>query len=431
MTRRRIHRPEKDDPEAGLHQAAWTRRDALGIGAAAALGWTPLARSLALPAAVTGAPGEIIRSQPESATDLGFSAEGLDALARVFAEMLEEGLHPGSQLAVFRNGRLAIALAGGVDGPDGHPVTARTLFQIRSTTKILATLVMLMLHDRGRFSFDDPVAKHWPEFAANGKAEITIAQVMSHRAGIPDGPMIGPDQMGDREAVANAVAAMKPIWEPGTANGYHAATIGWICDELVWRWEGKPLHVVLEEEILKPLDIHDLYLGLPREEFPRMAKMVVDDQVRAAQQTRARFSDFVNTYEGVRLPLSWVMGVATAPALASVMNILAYEGTFAGHTFFSADTQALATTPTNAPGEVDLRLQQPIRWGLGFILGTTPDYYGAGSHPRAVGHAGGSASIAWADPDVRLTVAFLCNRMMSGSSKRYRRVGDAVYDALS
>jgi CubicO group peptidase (beta-lactamase class C family) len=298
-------------------------------------------------------------------------------------------------------------------------------------TKVLATLVMLIMHDRGRFSFDDPVAKHWPEFAANGKSEITIAQVMSHRAGIPDGPMIGPDQMGDREAVARAVAAMKPIWEPGTANGYHAATIGWVCDELVWRWEGKPLHVVLDEEILTPLGVTDLYLGLPREQYPRMAHMVVEESVRERQATRARFSDFINTYEGIRLPLSWVMGVATARALARVMNIPSHEGTFGGRTYYSAATQELASTPTNEPGVVDLRLQAETRWGIGFILGDTPNVYGSTPRPRVIGHAGGSATVAWADPELRLSVAFLCNRMMRGSSARYRRIGDAVYGALA
>jgi CubicO group peptidase (beta-lactamase class C family) len=382
-----------------------------------------------------------VEARSNAATEhLGFSPEGLVSLARLFEDLLSEGLHPGAQLAVFHNGEPVTELAGGVDGAAGDPVTAHTLFQIRSTTKALATLVMLMLHDRGRFAFDDPVAKHWPEFGAHGKETISIAHVLSHSAGIPDGPPIPLDKMGDRAAVTAAVAAMEPIWEPGTANGYHAASMGWIVDELVYRWEGRPLHEVLEAEILKPLGVCDVYLGLPREEYPRMAHMRVDDRTRARQTTRARFSDFINTWAGVRLPLSWVMGVATARGLAHVMNILAFEGTFGGHTFFSPETLKRASTPANGPGVIDRRLQAPVRWGLGLILGDTPDLYGTPPHPRAVGHAGGSACVAWADPDLRLSVAFLCNRMVSGaivgearaggSGERYRRVGDAVYAAL-
>jgi CubicO group peptidase (beta-lactamase class C family) len=370
------------------------------------------------------------------------SADGLDALAQVFEDMLEEGYHPGAQLAVFRNGKLAIELAGGVDGTAAaDPVTETTLFQMRSTTKLLGTLVMLMLHDRGVFSFDHPVAKHWPGFGANGKEKITIAQVMSHRAGIPDGPAVPAAYIGDRAAVVAAIEAMKPIWEPGTANGYHAATIGFIMDELVHRWTGRPLHEVLQAEILDPLGVKDVFLGLPRSEYPRMAHMVVQDRVRERQAARARTSDFINTYEGVRLPQSWVMGVATARGFAHLMSVLAYEGSFGGGTIFSPETLALASTPTNEPGTIDLRLQSPTRWGLGFILGDTPDIYGTPPHPRAVGHAGGSACVAWADPDQRLSVAFLCNHMVSGvivegkrvggSGERYRRIGDAVYGALS
>lgn len=374
----------------------------------------------------------IFRNQPAGVAErVGVDPKGLDQLARLFGAMLEEGLHPGAQLAVYREGELVIELAGGIDGPPGNPVTAETLFQIRSTTKALTTIVMLMLHDRGRFSFEDRVSKHWPKFGQNGKEEITIAQVMSHRAGIPDGPPIPAEKMGDREAVAAAVEAMKPIWPPGSANGYHAATIGWVCDELVYRWEKRSISQFLKAEVTQPLGINDLYLGLPEKEFPRMAKMVVEEQVRQQQAQRARFSDFINTYDGIKLPLAWVGGVATARDLAKLMNVPAYEGKWRNRTFFSKQTLKLASTPTNAAGVTDLRLQQPIRWGLGFILGDTPNIYGTPPHPRAVGHAGGGAVVAWADPDQRLAVAFLCNRMVTRSGpQRNREIGDLIYGAL-
>jgi CubicO group peptidase (beta-lactamase class C family) len=113
------------------------------------------------------------------------------------------------------------------------------------------------------------------------------------------------------------------------------------------------------------------------------------------------------------------------------MDLLAHDGAVGGRRFLSKESLALASTPTNPEGFVDLRLAHPVRWGLGFILGLTPDVYGTPPHPRAVGHAGGGASVAWADPDRRLAVAFLCNRMLGrGSWERYQRVGDAVYGAL-
>ena len=346
--------------------------------------------------------------------------------------MIKDGLHPGAQLCVYHRGEPVIELAGGLDSLRGRPVTTQTLYQIRSTTKALATIAMLMLYEKHRFAFEDPVAKHWPEFGTKGKQSITIAQVMSHSAGIPDGPLIPPDKMGDRSVIAAAVEAMEPIWTPGTANGYHAATFGWILDELVYRWEGRNISRFMDEAVIEPLGLKNIFIGLPPREFPRMAKMFVQGGVRERQDTRARFSDFLNTPAGMSLPLAWVGGVANARDLACLMNILAYEGTFASTTFFSKQTQEKATRPLNPPGTIDRRLQLPIRWGLGFMLGSTPRIYGDHLNPRVVGHAGGSASIAWADPDQKLSVAFLTNQMtdMNTAWERFRIIGNKVYECL-
>jgi CubicO group peptidase (beta-lactamase class C family) len=353
-------------------------------------------------------------------------------LTRSFEKMIKDGLHPGAQLCVYYQGEPVIELAGGLDSPGGRPVTDQTLYQIRSTTKALSTIAMLMLYEKHHFSFEDPVSKHWPEFASKGKQSITIAQIMSHSAGIPDGPMIPPDKMGDRKAVAAAVEALEPIWTPGTANGYHAATFGWVLDELVYRWEGRNISRFVAEEVIRPLGLKNIFIGLPPREFPRMAKMFVQEGVRERQDTRARFSDFLNTPEGMGLPLAWVGGVASARDLACLMNILAYEGTFSSKTFFTKQTQEKATRPQNPPEVNDRRLTLPVRWGLGFMLGTTPRIYGDRLNPRVVGHAGGSACIAWADPDLRLSVAFLNNKMvgMNIAFDRFREIGNKVYECL-
>jgi len=372
----------------------------------------------------------VIRVQSEDATaKLGANSKALDDLTSLFKRLIEEEWHPGAQLAVFRNGELVIELAGGHDAPSGHSITTDSLFQIRSTTKALAAMVMLRLHDQGLFSYEDPVSRHWPRFAQNGKQDITIAQVMSHSAGIPDGPLVSARQMADRAAVAEAVEAMKPIWPPGTANGYHAASYGWVIDELIYRWKRGNVAQVLREEFIEPLNISNLFLGLPKEHFPRMTAMVVEDRVREGQAARARFSDFVNTYEGVKLPLSWVMGVATARDLADLMNVLAFEGTFKSHSFFSKESQKAAGTPRNKAGEMDRRLGWPVRWGLGYILGDTPHIYGTPTHPQALGHAGGGAGVAWADPEQKLSVAFQCNKMLGGNRdwERYQKIGDQIY----
>jgi CubicO group peptidase (beta-lactamase class C family) len=357
----------------------------------------------------------------------------VNELIQLFQKMINDGLHPGAQLCVYYQGDLVIDLAGGLVSPGGQPVTSQTLYQIRSTTKALSTIALLMLYEKHRFAFEDPVAKYWPKFGSKGKQSITIANIMSHSAGIPDGPMIPPDKMGDRSAVAAAVEAMEPIWTPGTANGYHAATFGWVLDELVYLWEGRNISQFIDEEVIKPLGLKNIFIGLPPKEFPRMAKMFVEGGVRERQDTRARFSDFLNTPEGMGLPLAWVGGVATARDLAHLMTIPAYEGTYGSRIFFTKQTQEKATRPLNPPDTVDRRLTLPIRWGLGFMLGTTPRIYGDRLNPRVVGHAGGSACIAWADPDLKLSVAFLTNKMagMNTAFDRYREIGNKVYACFS
>jgi len=373
----------------------------------------------------------IIRNQSEDVENIAH-IDKLDELVGLFKEMMLEGLHPGSQLAAYRNGKLMIELAGGYIESGGPQVVPQTLYQMRSTTKALTAISMLMLYDRGHFAFEDPVMKHWPEFGANGKETITIAHIMSHRAGIPDGPMITARQMGNRVAIVKAVENMAPIWPPGTANGYHAASYGWVLDELVQRWDGRNVGQFIQEEVVQKLGLKDVFIGLPASEFPRMAKMIVDDGVRSRQPLRARFSDFLNTPEGIGLPLAWVGGMATAADLAHLMNILAFEGNFAATSFFKKETLTMASKPQNEPDAIDRRLRSKIHWGLGFMLGSTPGLVGNTPKPLVVGHAGGSATIAWADPAERLTTAFLCNTMidMSTAFERYRKLGNSIYACL-
>lgn len=353
-------------------------------------------------------------------------------LDRLMAAMIDEGLHPGAQLTVIRGDETIYAWHGGRIDEGGQAVTADTLYQIRSVTKALTTVVMLHLYDRGMYQFEDRIADHWPEFAANGKERITIAHIMSHSAGIPDGPDLRARDMGSRGAIRTAVEAMTPIWEPGTRHGYHASSMGFVLDELIQRWTGQNTATLLEELVLAPLDIDDLTIGLAPTRFDRMAKMAVDPQERQKRPGRAAFSDFVNTKQGIALPLNWVMGVATANALARLFRLIATGGEVDGTRIFEPATLEHAMEPRSPPGAKDERLNHPIVWGLGFILGGSSDIYGSGAHPRAVGHAGGGASMAYADPDRKLSVAFLCNRMLGrGSWERYRRVADAIDELVA
>jgi formylglycine-generating enzyme required for sulfatase activity len=320
-----------------------------------------------------------------------------------------------------------------VTGPGGDPVTFDTLYQIRSVTKILMMTVMMMYYDQGKLDFDDPIADYWPEFAKNGKESITIADVLSHRAGISFFTHLADRPRGiDRRVIARAIEGMTPDWKPGEKNGYHGVIIGMISDEIISRLEGKypPMGDILRREFFEPLGLKDIYLGLPPSEYPRMAKMTV---LSPQTEARKRTSDFLNWEEGIQIEQSWVGGVSTAKDLANFMNIFVYEGTYKGKRFFSKEVQELVSKPTNKAGEIDEVLMTPLRWGFGFFLGDSPYVFGTPPHPGALGHTGGSATVAWADPENKLAVAFLCNGMNNSREafERYRRVGDLVYGALN
>jgi len=383
--------------------------------------------SVSLPAGKRSIP--FYRHQPETVAETT-NAKALDRLADLFYDMLADGLHPGAQLAVFKDGKPVIHLGGGVLKPGGAAVTERTLFQIRSITKALTATVLLMLHDKGHFTFDDPISHHWPGFEKNGKGEITIGQLMSHRAGLTERAGLRMVDYENRAAIVKAMENLSPVWDPGTDNGYHASNAGWILDELILRWEGRSFAEIIRSDILKPLGIDNLFIGLSESDYPRMARMQVDGNLRQRQPARALFSDYLNRYALIRLQLSWVSGVANAVDLAQFFNILAFEGRYRGQTFFSGKTFQRASSSTTRPGAIDRVLLRHIQWGLGFILGSSPDIYGDPTHPHAIGHPGGGANVAWADPDLHLSAAFLCNAMLpqyTAWGQRYRQIGNAVY----
>jgi len=361
-----------------------------------------------------------------AATDL----PRFNKLIGAFDKMITDGLHQGAQLAVYKNGEPILIIAGGKDVRSGSPINEKSLFSIRSTTKALAALSMAILYERGLFKYDDPVVKYWPEFGRNAKESITIAHMMSHSAGIPQAPQVPITSWTNREAVARAIEGLKPIWVPGTKFGYHATTSGWVVDELAQRLARVNIADLLQKELTGPLGIRDVYLGLPDSEYARFCTMEVLGKTAA---NRVALSEFLNTSQGLKLPLAWGAGVATAQDLARLFNILAFEGTYGGRTFISGNTQALISKPLNPLGSEDVILHWPVRWGLGFINGETPSIYGTVSHPQAIGHAGGGANVAWADPQQHLSVAFLCNGMRTEGEEweRYRILGDLIYEAVS
>lgn len=183
----------------------------------------------------------------------------------------------GSSVSVYHEGEKVVDIWGGTRDWQGAPWEESTMVMSFSTTKGVASTCLHMCADRGLIDYDDKVAKHWPEFAQNGKEEITVRQVMCHEAGLHRlaDCVESAEMMRDWDAMVTAIEKMKPAYEPGTANGYHALSYGWLVGELVRRVSGKPIDQFIVDEIAAPLGEKGLYCGLPESERPRVAGLLL------------------------------------------------------------------------------------------------------------------------------------------------------------
>ncbi len=191
--------------------------------------------------------------------------QGLAKVEALFNAQISEGLHPGAGLAAYRNGSLVLDLWGGLaDADSGKPVSADTMFVMYSNSKALTAGCIYILWERGLLQWDDPVARHWPAFAQNGKEGITIRHILTHRGGIPETPAdIVANGWGDWDLVVRAMERVTPTTEPGAVIAYQQSTFGWVLGELVRRLDGRPIGQFLKDEITDPLSMNDVYMGLP------------------------------------------------------------------------------------------------------------------------------------------------------------------------
>jgi CubicO group peptidase (beta-lactamase class C family) len=366
-------------------------------------------------------------------------SEGLRAVEALFRQQIDEGLHPGASLAVYRHGRPVLELFGGLarlpahrtGSPagqrSGRPVTPETLFVLFSSTKPLSAVCLHILLERGRFELDDPVARYWPEFARNGKAAVTIRHVLTHSGGFPQNPpQLLPRKWGDWNAIVQAMEEIELIWEPGQDIGYHPLNFDWVVGELVRRIDGRPISRFLREEVTGPLGMEDTYLGLPPELEGRVACLYAMDN-EVDPQAVAAFNR-PDVHQAV-VPAGG--GISTARDLARFYAMLAAGGTLDGVRILSPESVERAIA-VQVEVRRDRSLGIPMRWALGFHLGgNRVDLFGYDTSPRAFGHGGHGSSVGWADPDLGLAVAIITNGLRSptGHALRVAALSTAIRKA--
>ena len=354
----------------------------------------------------------------------GVVIPGFESAREAFAEnFAREGDYQetGASFAAFHRGRCVVDLWGGfADSARTRTWTRDTLCNVWSATKGISATAAAILVDRGVFSYGDKVASLWPEFAENGKQDVTIAQLLSHQAGLPG--FVEPTSVEDQYDWAGCcgkLARQSPVWEPGTATSYHAMTYGWLIGEIVRRAIGKSIGRFIHEEISKPLDA-DLYIGLPESAKSRVAETLapkrVVDMSNLPLPAAARMA-LVNPQQDPSAPntRSWraaeipaANGQASAIGLARMYAALANGGLLDGVKLLSREGIARMTTPATSDGRQDMFLGFVDSWGMGVAL-NTPGIYGR--NPRAFGHSGWGGAFGCADPDANVSIGYVCNQM--------------------
>ena len=361
------------------------------------------------------------------------------SVREAFAANFAEGKELGARFALAIDGEIVIDLIGGfADRAQSVPFGPDTLTPLFSTTKAVASLMIARLVGQGRLSYDTPVAALWPAFAAAGKGELTVAQVLSHQAGLCglEGPMAPADWL-DWDGICARLAAMTPLWPPGTASGYHPVTFGYLAGEIFRRVDGRTMGAALREDLAGPLGL-DLWIGLPDSEHARCADMrrppampdlgEITEPKRLAFLTKWASPGGVDQATWRRAEIPSANGHATATALARLMAILACDGALAGERLLPAGV-ATEAARQRIQGQ-DLVLPAVIAWGAGLMRNHRLGLYGPGA--ETVGHSGWGGSCAFADPERGISGAYVMNRQSAELifDPRGRRMIEAAYAAI-
>lgn len=377
----------------------------------------------------------------------GEVAKGFERIRDVFADNWND-IEIGASFSVVYQGETVVDLWGGYQDREGTIAWQRdTLVNVYSTTKGLASTAVAVLAGEGKLDYEAPVIDYWPEFGAEGKQHISVAQLLSHQGGL-----CGVDEkitvadLYDWDKMVNLLAAQKPLWEPGAAAGYHAVTWGYLAGELVRRITGKTLGQYFAENVAQPLEA-DFYIGLPDSEMHRVAVMIGPNRARVlppkSDSPPPKMPDLfaiallnpsikpfrdASSYAWRKAEIAAANGQANARGIARIYGALANGGELNGVRIIDPEAIAEATRP-EVDDQTDLVIGRPMRRARGFILCTAGAY---GPNARSFGHGGAGGSTGFADPDANLAVGYAMNQMQAdpNATPRSKKLIDATYACL-
>ncbi len=360
-------------------------------------------------------------------------AEGFGPVADAFRRNFEDPGEDAAAVAVFHGGIKVVDLWAGTDVVNRRPMPSDALMMVASCSKGITATVLAMLAERTQLDPEQRVADLWPEFAANGKADVTVAMVASHTAGLPY-PPLGTGLQGldlhRGRAVTRALAGAAPLWEPGTAMAYHPVTFGTLLDEIVRRATGARIAELVRTLIAEPLGL-DMWMGLPDQAIPRVVPgrwdgqgpMEQSDEVyepgsyaalrRAFLEENPAMDPDFGDPEEVRAHYA-----AERPGIGAITDARGLAAMYAalldpvdGVRLISDGTRARVTHPRTDGLEVLVEsgtTGPDIRFGYGYQL-QSASMPGFGS--ASFGHTGAGGRLGLADPGLGIGFGYVCSRM--------------------
>ena len=375
----------------------------------------------------------------------GTVSSGFEPLADAFSQAFDGLPQMGAGLSVRKEGQTVVDLWGGIaDTRNGRAWQADTPTVIFSCTKGLVAIIAAQLVAEGKLDYDAPVARYWPEFAANGKGDVTLADALSHRAGL-SAPRraLGPEDVLDWTFMTTVLAEQEPLWVPGTGHAYHALTHGWLNGEVIRRITGKSVGENLAERVAGPLRA-DATVGRP--ETLRLAPAHVRADPSLSQFWRdeaekpepnwllksmtlghAFPADLVTPDGGLNDPrfqaaeIPGAGGIASARALAAIWSATVIETE--GVRLLSSDAVERAATPKSFGPQIIEAPEPYCSWGLGLQLDSPARRY---LTSRSFGHDGAGGQVQFADPEHRIGFGFVTNWMMGPDDMRATRIIDTL-----
>lgn len=362
---------------------------------------------------------------PESSpSELGFAAKPLAHLDALIQSHIAEGRYAGAQIALARHGKLALFRTYGDARTAGGKVPAAndTLFLLFSQTKVLTSSALWTLVEEGKVSFMDKVAEILPEFAARGKADITLQQVMTHQGGFPSAD-VTKATWTDHARMRAEVCDFSLDWTPGTRMQYHGRAAHLVQAMVIEALTGQDYRDVIRQRVIEPLGLgNDIFVGVPAEQQSRCADTY-------APEPRDNSAEF----RAAGLPSGG--GFATARGMAAFYQMLGHGGRLGGVRVFSP--RLLAYVARNHTGERgdDQMGGIPMHRGLGpHVRGESDRIRGLGTigAPVTFGHGGVGSSYSWADPSSGVSFTYLTNFVHPDPwhSARLDRVSNLVHAAI-